>query len=233
MADSDHSMRYVCVTRRLALLVGAAVSGTFGFATQARASTSSAFRAAAPADYASSPDPCVSLWWEWATVHDRVQALSKLLQELEIELAERVDTIATTVEVPGAKPVYVYSTDHLDRLIGDRTDMADIRNRAVAELAARQTHFDRVSGEIGYFETMKAEQEAFSRAKIVLDGLATTPATSIAGVAGKLDAVARWGEAWDERPGTFPWPQIKSAHGDLVRLSRQAMPDAFIPEGEG
>lgn len=44
--------------------------------------------------------------------------------------------------------------------------------------------------------------------------------TTLAGVAGKLDAVLREGEAWEEC-SEFPWPQIRSALNDLVRIAQQ------------
>jgi len=61
----------------------------------------------------------------------------------------------------------------------------------------------------------------------LLEALATTPATSLAGVAGKLDAV-REGETCEEC-GEFPWPQIRSAFGDLMRIGRQMTPERFFP----
>jgi hypothetical protein len=224
MADSDNTRVCPSVTRRLALWSGAAaVCGVFGKAAQARGF--------APPDTATAfDDPAVSLWRDWAVTHERVQRLGRRQQELEVELAERVDCLGTLVSVPGGEPVYVCSTHALDRLIGERTDMAAIRVQAEAELAQQKARFEAVADEIDYFSTMKAEQEAFQRAEALLEAMAATRANSLAGVAGKLDAVVRWGEAWAEYPSTFPWQQIRSAHGDLVSLGRQTAPDAFFPE---
>jgi hypothetical protein len=47
-------------------------------------------------------------------------------------------------------------------------------------------------------------------------------------VAGKLDTVMREGEAWQECSSSFPWPQIRSARDDLVRLGRRMTPDSFF-----
>jgi hypothetical protein len=230
MADSDHSMNYACVTRRVALVGGAAIAGgALGTAVQVTAHASP-LGMTSPADPSSNRlDPVIALWWEWAAAHARVQQLSQRLQDLEVELAERFDSFGTIVPVPDGKPAYVYSLPDLYRLVGDRTDMADIQTQAERELAAKQADFDGISEEIGYFPTMKAEQEAFTEAKSVLDQLAVIEATSLSGVAGKLDAVRRWGEAWDEHPAAFPWPQIRSAHADLVRLGRQMTPRAIYP----
>ncbi|WP_312798592.1 hypothetical protein [Tianweitania sp.] len=223
MADSDHSMNYACVTRRVALLGGSAAvtGGVLGNASSAIPLSS--FRP---------DDPVITLWHDWAATHLLVQELSQLMQKLEVEVAERFDSFGTLVPVPGCKPVYVHSLFDLNRLIGERTDMGATRLQAERELAAKQAEFDAISSEVGYFSTMKAEQAAFSHAKTVLDAMITTPAMSLAGVAGKLDAIGRWGEAWDERPDTFPWPHIQSAHADLVRLGKQLTPNVSYPAPE-
>jgi hypothetical protein len=226
MADSDNTRVCPSVTRRLALCgAAAAVCAVFGKAAQARGFSSS--EAATATD-----DPAVSLWRDWAATHERVQRLGRRQQELEIELAERVNCLGTLVSVPGGEPVYVCSTHALNRLIGERTDMAAIRLQAETELAQQQARFEAVADEIGYFSSMKAEQQAFNRAEAILDAMAATRAATLAGVAGKLDAVMRWGEAWAEPPSTFPWQQIRSAHSDLVALGRQMAADAFFP-GDG
>ncbi|WP_157384433.1 hypothetical protein [Nitratireductor soli] len=77
--------------------------------------------------------------------------------------------------------------------------------------------------------SIKAEQEAFKRAEALLGAMATTQAASFAGVASKLDSVVRWGEAWAEHPSASPWPQIRSAHGELAALGRQTTPSLFFP----
>ena len=223
MADSDNTRVCPSVTRRLALR-GAVAAGcaVLGEAAQARGFSALDTTTAIG-------DPAVPLWRDWAATHERVQRIGRRQQELEVELAERVDCLGTLVRVRGGEPVYVCSTHALDRLIGERTDMAAIRLQAEAELAQKQARFEAVADEIGYFSSMKAEHEAFQRAEALLDAMASTRAASLAGVAGKLDAVVRWGEAWAEHPSTFPWQQIRSAHADLVALGRQTAPDAFFP----
>ncbi|MGQ2906186.1 MAG: hypothetical protein ACT6RL_21570 [Neoaquamicrobium sediminum] len=224
MADSDNTRVCPSVTRRLALCGGAAaVCGVFGEAAQARGFAS--LDALSAID-----DPAVALWRDWETTHEQVQRLGRRQQELEVELGERVDCLGTLVRVRGGEPVYVCSPHALDRLIGERTDMAAIRLQAEGELAQKQARYEAVAEEIGYFSSMKAEQQAFQRAEAILEAMAATRAVSLAGVAGKLDAVVRWGEAWAEHRLTFPWQQIRSAHRDLVALGRQTAPDAFFPE---
>jgi len=214
MADSDHSMRFARVTRRVALW-GAAAAAIAPRGASAQAHNRPSLYPSAPSDL----DPVASLWREWEAAHERVQHLSRRMQKLEIELAERTDCLGMRVKLPGEEPVLIYSHEGLDRLVGDRTDVDEIHKQAAAELDARQARFEAVADDVEYFSTMRAEQSEFSRAESLLDAMATTQAASLAGVAGKLDAVSRWGAAWEERPKEFPWPQIRSAHQDLVRLA--------------
>ncbi|MDH6231719.1 hypothetical protein M2281_002317 [Mesorhizobium soli] len=220
MADSDHSTRFVSVTRRVALWGGVAAVTGWTLWQDAQAQTLASPGAAT--------DPAVSLWREWAAVHERVQLLCRRQQELEVALADRVDCLGTTVTVPGGEPVYVCSMEGLDRVVGTRTDMASIRAKVKAELASKKARFEAVAEEIGYFSGLRAEQEGFRRINVLLEELSTTPATSLAGVAGKLDAVMREGEAWQECSSDFPWPQIRSARDDLVRIGRRMTPGDFF-----
>ncbi|MDP3895666.1 MAG: hypothetical protein Q8Q62_03225 [Mesorhizobium sp.] len=234
MADSDHSMRFVRVTRRKALggAVIAATGWTFGGDAKAR---SLGLLAAAAGTGGDSPqsDPAIALWREWAAAHELAERLDRRQQELEAELAERVDGLGTTVCIPGGEPVYVCSTHSLDRIIGSRTDMAHIRKKAEAELASKQAQFDAVGEEIGYFSGLRAEQEGFRRTQALLEALSKTPAITFAGVVAKLDAVMREGEAWEEEdPSAFPWPQIRSVHDDVVRIGRGMNPGLFVPSAE-
>ena len=216
MADSDHSMKFACVTRRVALW-GAAATAIAPLGASAKAqSLPTRYAPSVPPD----ADPVASLWREWEAAHERVQRLSRRMQELEIELAERTDCLGMRVTLPGQGPVLVYSHEALDRLVSDRTDVDDIRKQAAAELEERQARFEAVADDVEYFSTMKAEQAAFSQAEALLDAMVSTQAASLAGVAAKLEAVSRWGADWDEHPKEFPWPQIQSAYQDLVRLTR-------------
>jgi len=219
MADSDHSTSLSCVTRRMALggVVVAAGGWAFGGAAPARGANTSA-----------PSDPALALWRAFSPAHGRAQLLCRRQQELETELAERVDFVGTLVKLPGAEETFVCSLEALDHLIGTRTDMAAIRARAAAELAARQASFDAAAAEIGYFAGLRAERAAFARVEALLVALATTPAVSLAGVAGKLDAVLREGSTWDDG-AIFPWPQIRAARADLVRIVRRMAPAAAFP----
>ncbi|MDH6230781.1 hypothetical protein M2281_001353 [Mesorhizobium soli] len=220
MADSDHSTSLLCITRRMALASWAVGAGGWAFAGAASA-------CAGASD--ATPDPTLRLWHDWAAAHTRAQQLCRRQQALECALAERVDFVGAVVRVPGGAETEICSVEALDRLIGTRTDMAAIRAQAAAELAARQASFDAAATEIGYFEGLRAERAAFTRIEALLEALATTPAASLAGIAGKLDAVLREGEAWEDC-AAFPWPQIRAAHDDLIRIGRQLTPGAVFPD---
>ncbi|WP_432288755.1 hypothetical protein SLT36_30100 (plasmid) [Aminobacter sp. BA135] len=172
----------------------------------------------------------MAVWRDWNAAYAQAMWRCDRLQELEAALAERVDELWTVVRVPGGEETIVCSKMALDRIIGERTDMAEIRATAEAELDARQAHFEVVATEIGYFEGLRAEQAGFARVAALLDALSRTPAVSLAGVVGKLDAVLRNGAEWEDR-SAFPWPQIRSAREDLTRIGRQLTPNAFSPGG--
>ena len=229
MADSDISMNFVCVTRRAALLGGVAVIGSGRHAASQPLPPSPAATFVTSGALQAHADPAVALWREWQTTHLRVKELSQRLQALEVELAERFDSFGTIVPVPGDAPAYVYSLEDLHCVFGDREDMAEIRSDTERELDAKPEDLDHVSEELGYSETMAAEQAAFMDARAILDSMTGTEATSLAGVAAKLDAVSRWGAAWNERPTEFPWPQIRSAHADLVAIGQRMLPGTIFP----
>ncbi|MDH6233805.1 hypothetical protein M2281_004418 [Mesorhizobium soli] len=219
MADSDNSTSFGCVTRRMALVgwVVGATGWASGGAASARGTMADAI-----------PDPALALWRELAAAHARVQQLCRRQQLLETKLAERVDFVGAVVRVPGGEETVICSLEALDRLIGTRTDMAAIRASVAAELADRQASFDAAAAEIGYFAGLRAERAAFDRVEALLLALATTPATSLAGVAGKLDAIMREGEAWEDC-SAFPWPQIRAARDDLFRIGPQMTQGTFFP----
>ncbi len=221
MADSDHSMSFACVTRRMALGCGVVAATGWVLAGDARATT----------DVPPNPacDPTVALWQEWQSTHELAERLYLRQQELEVELAERVDYLGTMIAIPGGEPVHVCSMEGLDRVIGARKDMAAIRMRAKAELASQQARFEAVAEEIGYFSGLRAERKAEEREESLLKALSVTPATSLAGVVGKLDAVMRRDEAWEDY-SKHPWPQIRSARDDLVRLGRKMAVGQFPPK---
>ncbi|MES0158142.1 hypothetical protein NKJ81_32200 [Mesorhizobium sp. M0018] len=124
-----------------------------------------------------------------------------------------------TVRVSEGEDVTVHSIEALNEFLGTRPDMAALREAAEAHFAAHQARWDAAAEEIGYNTVFRAEREAGDWAQDLLEAFSTIAATTLAGVAGKLDAVLREGEAWEEC-SEFPWPQIRSALNDLVRFGK-------------
>jgi len=61
-----------------------------------------------------------------------------------------------------------------------------------------------------------------------VEALMVTPATTLAGIAGKLDAVLCEGESSEECT-EFPWPELRAMLTDLVRIGQALHPDSFMP----
>ncbi|MER9125014.1 hypothetical protein NKH81_18270 [Mesorhizobium sp. M0959] len=165
------------------------------------------------------PDPALALWREWETAHKLTERLCRKQQRLEARLVSSVGFPCATVCVPEGEDVAVHSIEALNEVLGEGPDMAALREKAEADFAAHQARWDAAAEATGYIAALRAEREAGERAADLLEALSTTRATTLAGVAGKLDAVLREGEAWEEC-SDFPWPQIRSALSDLVRIAR-------------
>ena len=80
--------------------------------------------------------------------------------------------------------------------------------------------------EVRYLAARKVELENATKAEILLEKIATTPAISLAGVVAKLAVVVR--EAEDNSDlFEFPLPHIRSALADLRRLTDETIGDDF------
>ncbi|GLS39931.1 hypothetical protein GCM10010869_55280 [Mesorhizobium tianshanense] len=169
-------------------------------------------------------DPALVLWREWETAHKLTERLCLRQQRLKTRLVESVGFPYWTVCQPESEEVTVHSIEALNEVLGKGPDMAALRETGEAQFAAHQARWDAAAGEGGYTAALRAEREARDRAEDLLEAFSTTPATTLAGVAGKLDAVLREGEAW-EGCSEFPWPQVRSALSDLMRIAEQMMPE--------
>ncbi|CAH2396136.1 hypothetical protein [Mesorhizobium escarrei] len=218
MADSDNSMTLPFVTRRR-VLAGGLITST-ALLLEKGALAGNAVATGTP------PDPSLILWREWETAHKLTERLCRKQQRLETNLVESVGFPCATVRLPEGEDVTVHSIVALNEVLGKGPDMAALRERAEADFAVHQARWDAAAEETGYTAALRAEREAGDRAEDLLEAFSTTPATTLAGVAGKLDAVLREGEAWEEC-SDFPWPQIRSALSDLVRIAQQ-MPEQFF-----
>ncbi|WP_292164064.1 hypothetical protein [Mesorhizobium sp.] len=219
MADSDNTTTLPYVTRRRVLAGGMITSTALVLEKSAFASNAAAT--------CMSPDPALVLWREWETARGLTDRHCRRQQRLATRLALSVGFPCVTVRMPKGEEVTVHSIEALNDVLGKGPDMAALRETAEAEFAAHQARWDAAAEETGYSGALRAEREAGDRAQDLLEAFSTIPATTLAGVAGKLDAVLREGEAWEECC-EFPWPQIRSALSDLVRMAQQMMPQQFF-----
>jgi hypothetical protein len=209
MADSDNSRTLLAVTRRRLL------------------STSATWLAAQVVDVDASlhpeygrpggGDPTLMLWQEWRTAHEEVEKFCRKQQRLETELIAALGFPHVDIAVPDRKCVVsVFTMEEIDCQFDDVPEDCDVKARAKAVLSKRQAAWDALDQQLGYSRTKQAEEEAFAMRADRLNDLFAQPAHSVAGAAAKLHAVLVMG---DDSPGDeFPWPQIRAAMTDLLRL---------------
>ncbi|MCT7374724.1 hypothetical protein [Chelativorans salis] len=224
MADSDDTTTLPSVTRRHLLLGTMATTAAWPLQDEAAV-------AGALADNPSF-DPALLLWHQWKDAFRSTAALCRKQQRLETKLIGCVGFPQAEVYLPDEDVTVTVSwLEDIEELFGDDPAVADIRVNAEADLAAHQARWNEADAQIGYSSAKRAEQEASDREQDVFDTLTHTPATSLAGVAGKLDAILREGESWEDC-SDFPWPQVRSVLVDVVRIGQMLRPNAFMPGSE-
>ncbi|WP_352827860.1 hypothetical protein, partial [Mesorhizobium sp. M0494] len=209
-SDSDNTTTLSFVTRRRVLAAGMITSTAFVVEKNAFAGS--------PTAPSMPPDPALALRREWQKAHKLTNRLCRRQQRLETRLVESIGFPCVTVRLAEGKQVTVHSIEGLNEVLGNGPDTAALREKAETEFAAHQARWDAAAEKTGYIAALRAEREAGERTTDLLEAFSTTPATTLAGVAGKLDAVLREGEAGEEC-SEFPWPQIRSALSDLVRIT--------------
>ncbi|MGX5804295.1 hypothetical protein ACWGS9_24040 [Bradyrhizobium sp. Arg314] len=220
MADSDNTTPLSFVTRRR-VLAGTAFA-IAGWQRRAFASNN--------LEKDLSADPAVALWRKWHDAHEQTERLCRQQQRLERKLAETVGFPSVTIRLSGGESVTLHSLEALREVLDLGPEGVAMRAKAEADFAAHQARWDAADKGIGYSTALRAEREVADRAEDLLEALSETPATSLAGVAAKLDAVLREGEV-SEDSDEFPWPQIRSAFEDIGRIGRQREPSQAFPNG--
>ena len=221
MADSDHSTSLSFVTRRR-LLMGTAVA-TLAWPIQGEAQAEEALAEC------NAPDPALLAWQQWKTVALRTEALCHKQQRLETKLVREIGFPRTTLRLPGSgETLEFFSPEDIEAICGSAPDTADLCAKAKGELAEHQARWDVIDEQIGYSATKQAEVEASEREQELVEALTTTPAISLAGIAGKLDMIFHEGTIWEDDT-EFPQPQIRSALRDLIRLGQALEPDVVMP----
>jgi len=218
MADSDNTTPLPFVTRRRVL--GATAIAILG-------RERSAFAAKAPAAAVPS-DPALAIWREWYNARELSERLCDQSAHLERRLVETVGFPCATVQLPGGENVTMHSVEALRELLGSVAHADDTRAEAEARLVAHQVLWDAAARRIGYSSVTDAERKAEDRAEELLESLAAAPATSLIGVAAKLNAVLLESEV-REGGAEFPWPQISSALDDVMRVGQQLFPEQRFP----
>jgi hypothetical protein len=212
MADSDDTTTLFSVTRRMLLTGTMAATATWPLEYGIGA-------AEAMADNGAS-DPALALWHDWKVACLNTVALCRKQQRLETQLVNTVGFPHAKVYLPDEDATAaVWWQGEIGEYFGDDSAFADIRVKAEADLAAHQARWDAEEERIGYSAAKQAERIAADREQELVDALTATPATTLAGVAGKLDAVLCEGQYFDECT-EFPWPLVRSALDDLVRIVR-------------
>ncbi len=174
-------------------------------------------------------DPALALWQEWRSAYTRTVALCRKQQHLESRLVDAIGFPKAEVELPDENvSVTISWPGDLEDLFGDNPDLADLRARAETDLAAHQARWDAEDRRIGYSAAKQEELAAADREQELVESLMATPATTLAGVAVKLDAVLREGESTGYCT-EFPWPELRAVLGDLARMGQAQQPGAFMP----
>lgn len=210
MADPDNTTPLSFVTRRRVL--GATAIAILGWERSALAG-----KAPAPA---LPSDPALTIWREWRNAHEESEYLCDQSAHLERTLVETIGYPCVTVRLPGGENVTVHSIRALREVLDADADADEVRANAEARLAAHQARWDAAERRIGYSTVTYAERKAADRADDLLEALAAAPAISLGGVAAKLNAVLLESEV-REGGAEFPWPQIRSAFDDVVRLGQE------------
>lgn len=184
---------------------------------------------AGPLAEGSASDPALALWRDWQAAYLDTAALCRRQQRLETRLVEAIGFPYAEVYLPDEDATVAVSWQgDIEDLFGDDPALAALRAQAEADLAAHQARWDAEDKRIGYSAARRAELAAADHEQDLVEVLMATPATTLAGVAGKLDAVLRSGESVEECE-EFPWPQIRSALVDLVGIGQALQPGAFMP----
>ncbi|UCI10366.1 hypothetical protein [Mesorhizobium sp. B1-1-8] len=209
MADSDN-------TTTLPLVTGRTVA----------ARTANAMVGSQPTEVArkildedQSADAAVTVWREWQEAFKLTERQCRDQQRLERKLAETVGFPRATILQSNGESLTLHCLKEIGELPGADSIDATIRAKAEADLAAHQIRWDAAAEEIGYSSALRAEREAADRAEELLEVLSETPATTLAGVAAKLDAVLRVAQP-SESDAEFPWPLLRATIRDIARISR-------------
>ncbi|WID99734.1 hypothetical protein QO058_30545 (plasmid) [Bosea vestrisii] len=219
MDDSDNSTSLPRVIRRH-VLAGTALSAL-----------ASRFPWLAPPAEATfiHADPVLLLRDKWRAEMVRKAALCQKQQRLEKRLVRNIGFPRATMRMLDTEEdVLVFSPAAIEGMVEADPRMKGQQASAKAALIAHQRRWEAADSKIGYSAARRDEAEVADRQQHLVEALTSTAATSLAGVIGKLDMVIEEGQDCDEDT-EFPWPQIRSALCDLMRISQAFGQTVRIP----
>jgi hypothetical protein len=210
MADSDDTTTSFSVTRRMLLTSTMATAAIrpleYGTGAQEAMFSNAAC------------DPAIALWHAWKAACITAADLCKKQQTLETQLVDTVGFPHAEVYLPNEDvTVTLWWEGDIGNYFRRNSDFANIQVQAKADLAAHQARWDAEDKRIGYSAAVQAERIAAERERKLMEALMATPATTLTGVVGKLDAVLRENECFGEC-AEFTWRMVHSAFDDIVRM---------------
>jgi hypothetical protein len=210
MADSETSTTLPVVSRRRM------ISTTLG----ASAVTFLSPTNATPASVNTASDPAITAWRAWQVAHKKTLALCRKQQRLETKLHRTVGLPYVSLRLPGVRePVQIISLHDLDKMIDSHPTAANLRDGLVSELSAHQQRWQEADRLLGYSAALEEEEAAAVCEQRLAENLWSTPSSSLAGIAAKLEALIATGQSREDCE-ELPWPQLRSALKDLRRLSQ-------------
>ncbi|MFT0861255.1 hypothetical protein [Ancylobacter sp. G4_0304] len=216
MADSEITMSLSRPSRRDVLSAALMTIGGTSFNTSA----------AAEPQHHGATDAAVLAWKAWRAAHRRTLALCRKQQRLESELARTIgfpQVVLAAAELPS--PVRISSLRQLDELAADLPSLCSQRDEAAAALRAHQQRWDDADRAIGYSVSRQQEEAASGEEESMTKGVLAAQATSLRGLAVKLDVLIAIGA--DGAEGRhFPWPELRRIRRDIARLMQLQRHDA-------
>ncbi|RAX39758.1 hypothetical protein, partial [Rhizobium tropici] len=158
--------------------------------------------------------------------HNETQRLWKIQVSLESRMVAAVGFPQVEITLPGKKePVRAFSLEDIDRICGDAAGHQAVRAQAIVAFRKRQEAWDHLDDVLGYSRAEKAEIRSDRMEMKLADALWEEPAVSVAGAVAKLHAILVTGEQGVSQE--FPWPQMRSALADLVRIGQALQPGSI------
>jgi hypothetical protein len=163
-------------------------------------------------------DPIFALYQKWRAADATYEAARVACQELETALLARVAYPSVCVFRKGLPPRRAFVASDIDSLFDESHEDWIRQERLKARLARRQAQWDRESLACGLTTAIEHENAMSFHVDDAVNAVAATPATTIAGVAAKLELAAEIEGVSPQDSLDFPWPYLFSALVDLRRL---------------